>query len=80
MPIVSVRDNKNSRWKRNAKSNKSKTTTPKKKKEKEKEKKQGQKTASGNRSYSKKVRAKWFWCKFKLGFLQLICNASLSRI
>ena len=38
MPIVSVRDNKNSRWKRNAKSNKNKTTTPKKKKKKKKKK------------------------------------------
>ena len=28
-------------------------------------------------SYSEKVRAKWFCCVFKLGFLQLICKASL---
>ena len=33
--------------------------------------------SKGNRSYSEKVRAKWFWCVFKLGFLQLICKASL---
>ena len=33
-------------------------------------------------SYSKRVRAKWFCCVFKLGFLQLMCKASLflSRI
>ena len=31
----------------------------------------------GNRSYSEMVRAKWFCCAFKLGFLQLICKASL---
>ena len=31
----------------------------------------------GDRSYSKRVRAKWFCCAFKLGFLQLICKASL---
>ena len=31
----------------------------------------------GNRSYSERVRAKWFCCAFKLGFLQLICKASL---
>ena len=31
----------------------------------------------GGRSYSKKVRAKLFCCAFKLGFLQLICKASL---
>ena len=30
-----------------------------------------------NRSYSERVRAKWFCCPFKLGFLQLICQASL---
>ena len=31
----------------------------------------------GDRSYSEKVRDKWFCCAFKLGFLQLICKASL---
>ena len=31
-----------------------------------------------SRSYSEKVRAKWFWCAFNLGFLQLICKDSLS--
>ena len=31
----------------------------------------------GNRSYSGKVRAKWFCCAFKLGFFHLICKASL---
>ena len=31
----------------------------------------------GDRSYSERVRAKWFCCAFKLGFLQLICKASL---
>ena len=33
--------------------------------------------SNGNRSYSERVRAKWFCCAFKLGFLQLICKASL---
>ena len=28
-------------------------------------------------SYSESVRAKWFCCAFKLGFVQLICKASL---
>ena len=28
-------------------------------------------------SYSESVRAKWFCCAFKLGFLQLICKAFL---
>ena len=31
----------------------------------------------GKRSYSERVRAKWFCCEFKLGFIQLICKASL---
>ena len=30
-----------------------------------------------NRSYNERVRAKWFCCAFKLGFLLLICKASL---
>ena len=38
---------------------------------KEKKKKQGEK------SYSERVRAKWFRCAFKLGFPQLNCKASL---
>ena len=42
-----------------------------------KKKKQRQKRARGDRSYSERVRAKSFCCAFKLGFLQLICNASL---
>ena len=32
---------------------------------------------NGNRNYSERVRAKWFCCAFKLGFLQLICKNSL---
>ena len=31
----------------------------------------------GNRSYRERGRAKWFCCAIKLGFLQLICKASL---
>ena len=31
----------------------------------------------GDRSYSKRMRAKWFRCAFKLDFLQLICKAFL---
>ena len=31
----------------------------------------------GNRSYSERMRTKWFCCAFKLGFLQLIYKASL---
>ena len=64
MLIINITDNQNSRWKRNRKSNKK---TNKDRKE------QGR----GGRSYSERVRAKWFCCAFKLGFLQLICKASL---
>ena len=42
-----------------------------------KEKQTKTETSKGNRSYSERVRAKWFCCAFKLGFLQLICKASL---
>ena len=31
----------------------------------------------GDGSHSERVRAKWFCCAFKLGFLQLICKPSL---
>ena len=34
--------------------------------------------SKGNRSYSGKVKVKWFCCAFKLAFLQLICEASLT--
>ena len=44
---------------------------------KEKRKKKKLKRTRGDRSYSERVRAKWFCCAFKLGFLQLICKASL---
>ena len=42
-----------------------------------KEKQAKAERSNGNRSYSERVRAKWFCCAFKLGFLQLICKASL---
>ena len=51
-----------------------KTTTATKKQNKNK---QRQKRERGNKSYSERVRAKWFCCAFKSGLLQLICNASL---
>ena len=31
----------------------------------------------GGASYRESVRAKWFCCAFKLGFVQLICKVSL---
>ena len=42
-----------------------------------KEKQTKTERSKGNRSYSERVRAKWFCCAFKLSFLQLICKASL---
>ena len=35
------------------------------------------KEQGGDRSYSERVRAKWFCCAFNLGFLQLKCKTSL---
>ena len=49
--------------------------------EKQKKKKKAATTKTeknkGDKSYSKRVRGKWFCCAFKLSFLQLICKASL---
>ena len=43
-----------------------------------KEKQTKTERSKGNRSYSERVRAKWLCCAFKLGFFQLICQASLA--
>ena len=40
--------------------------------------KKNRKEQRSDASYSESVRAKWFCCMFKLGFLQLICRASLN--
>ena len=42
-----------------------------------KEKQTKTERSKGNRSYSERVRAKWFCCAFKLGFLHWICEAFL---
>ena len=50
------------------------------KKEMQKTRKERQKKtqrSKGNRSYNERVRAKWFCCAFKLGFLQVVYKASL---
>ena len=44
-----------------------------------KEKQTQAERSKGNRSYNERVRAKSFCCEFKLGFLQLICKASLIK-
>ena len=45
--------------------------------ETEKHKKTKRGKNKGDKSYNEGVRAKWFCCAFKLGFLQFICKASL---
>ena len=62
MAIISVKDNKNNRRKRNPKTKTITATT---------------KQNKGDGSYSERVRDKWFCGAFKLGFLQLICKAFL---
>ena len=42
-----------------------------------KEKQTKTERSKGSRSDNKRVRAKLFCCAFKLGFVQLICQASL---
>ena len=54
-----------------------KTTDERERQKTTKEKQTKTETSKGNRSYSERVRAKWFCWAFKLGFLQLICKASL---
>ena len=71
MPIINVRDNENNRCKTNAKKTKTKKNTQKNKQAKKTENKKGDK------SYSERVRAKRYCCALNLGFLQLICKASL---
>ena len=44
---------------------------------KNKKKNKDRKTQRSGASYSEVVIAKWFCCAFKLGFVQLICKASL---
>ena len=45
--------------------------------ERETHKKNPKKQTKWDKNYSERVRAKWFCRAFKLGFLQLICKASL---
>ena len=42
-----------------------------------KEKQTKTESSKWNRSYSERVRAKWFCCAFKLGFPKLICQTFL---
>ena len=54
MLIISDRDTENNRWKRNA--------------ERKKQKKTKTEKNNGDKTYSERVRAKWFCCLFK-GYL-----------
>ena len=62
MPIISVIDNENNKQNRNTKNKTKQTKT---------------KNYKWGGSYIERLRAKWFCFAFKLGFLQLICKASL---
>ena len=42
-----------------------------------KEKQTKTERSKGNKTYSERMRVQWFYCEFKLGFLQLICKTSL---
>ena len=55
---------------------KTQKTKKQKKNNNNKNNKKNQRRTRGQ-SYSERVSAKWFCCAFKLGFLQLICKASL---
>ena len=61
IPIISVRDNRNNRWKRNAKNKKQKR----------------KKRTRGTKAIAKGWEINDFVERFKSGFLQLICKASL---
>ena len=54
-----------------------KITDEREKQIQKKKKKTEKNKGIGARSYRESVRAKLFCCAFKLGFLQLICKASL---
>ena len=45
--------------------------------ERERQKNKDRKKERSGANYSESVRAKWFCCAFKLGFVQLICKVSL---
>ena len=71
MPIIRVRDNGNNRWMWYSKKQRQQQQQQQQKEHK------NRKMQVGGKSYSERVRAKWFCCAFKLGFFQLVCQASL---
>ena len=56
------------------------TNKPKKKKKisTTKANKQREKRTRQGRNYDERMRAKWFCCAFKFGFVQLICKSSIT--
>ena len=48
-----------------------------KQKSKKEKKNRDRKEQRDDASFNKRVRVKWFFCTFKIGFLQLICKDSL---
>ena len=65
MPIINVRHNGINKWQRE------------KKQQRKQNKNKDRKMQRSGARYSESVRAKWFCCAFKLGFVQLTCKASL---
>ena len=62
MSIISIRDNENNRWKRNAKTKKQKTN-------------KDRKEQGGTGTIVKRLELNDFCCVFKLGIFQLIFKA-----
>ena len=76
MPIIRVRDNGNNRWMWYSKKQRQQQQQQQQQQKEHKNRKM-QDEGGGGKSYSERVRAKWFCCAFKLGFSQLVCQASL---
>ena len=63
---------------RKEKKRKQKNKTKEQQQQKEnKQKRKDRKEQGRERSYSERVKAKWFCCEFKLGFIQKICKDSI---
>ena len=54
-----------------------KITDERERKKQKQNKNKNRKTQMSGAKYSESVRAKWICCAFQLGFVQLICKASL---
>ena len=72
MLIISMRDNENNTWKRNAKTKNQKETTKKSKQDRKEQ--GGGGGRGGGRSNSERVRAKWFCCASISSLYNTPCN------